>query len=259
MSRERVYNLVESSWFKNFILSIIIFNGITMGLETYPSIQRSYGDTLLLVDEIIVAVFVVEIALRIYAHRFVFFKNGWSLFDLFIVLISVVPATEAVSVLRILRVFRLFRIVTVVPQMRKIVKALFGVIPGMASIVALMSVIFYVSAVLASWLFGHEFPQWFGDLGKSLYTLFQVMTLESWSMGIARPVMQTHPYAWLFFIPFIFIATFIIINLIVAVVVDVMNDLGSHDDDEEEIVSKKEIHSLRKEIAELKTLLEKKL
>ena len=259
MIREKIFSLVESGRFKNFIFCVIMFNGLTMGLETYPWIMSRYGEFLLGLDKVIVMIFVVEIVLRIYAHRISFFKDGWSLFDLFIVLVSVVPASEAVSVLRIFRVFRLFRIITVVPQMRKIVTALFSVVPGMISIVALMSVIFYISAVLASWLFGTDFPQWFGDLGKSLYTLFQVMTLESWSMGIVRPVMEVHPYAWLFFIPFIFIATFIIINLIVAVVVDVMNDLGESKESEVELVSKKELQSLRQEIAELKEMLEKKL
>lgn len=257
--REKVYNLVESPSFKKFILYVILINGITMGFETYPNVMKKYSFIIDSIDFIAIVIFTIEIILRIYAHRLSFFKDGWSLFDLAIVVVSLVPANQALSVFRILRVFRLFRVITVVPQMRKIVSALFSVIPGMISIVALMSIIFYISAILATWLFGEDFPKWFGDLGKSLYTLFQVMTLESWSMGIARPVMEIYPYAWAFFIPFIFIATFIIINLIVAVVVDVMNDLGNNDDSKVELISKKEIEKLRDDIAELKTLLKEKM
>ena len=257
--REKVYNLVESSKFKNFILSVILINGLVMGLETYKGIMHSYGKVLELVDEIAVIIFTIEIMLRIYAHGRNFFKDGWSLFDFAIVLVSLAPNDAQFSVLRILRVFRLFRVITVVPQMRKIVVALVGVIPGMISIVALMTVVFYIFAILATWLFGADFPQWFGDLGRSLYTLFQIMTLESWSMGIARPVMELHPYAWTFFLPFIFLATFIIINLIVAMVVDVMNEIGNKENKEESETTHLEIKELQMEIAELKELVKQAL
>ena len=256
MLKEKVYTLVESSKFKNFILIVILINGIVMGLETYSGIINSYGEFLEFVDQVAIAIFIVEIVLRIYAHGGAFFKDGWSLFDFAIVLVSLAPNDAQFSVLRILRVFRLFRVITVVPQMRKIVVALVGVIPGMISIVALMTVVFYIFAILATWLFGADFPQWFGDLGRSLYTLFQVMTLESWSMGIARPVMELHPYAWTFFLPFIFLATFIIINLIVAMVVDVMNEIGNKTQKEAQEVTKEELSQLRSEIKELKKLLQ---
>ena len=253
--QEKIYNLVESSKFKNFILGIILINGLTMGLETYESVMDSYGSYFIAFEKIVITIFIIEIILRIYAHRISFFKDGWNLFDLIIVLVSLAPANESFEIFRILRVFRLFRIITVAPQMRKIVTALISIVPGMASIAGLMSILFYISAIIASQLFGEQFPQWFGDLSSSLYTLFQVMTLESWSMGIARPIMEVYPYAWMFFIPFIFIVTFIMINLIVAVVVDVMNNI---DDDRIEETSTKEIseiESLRQEILELKDLI----
>ena len=253
--REKIYNLVESPKFKNFILAVILINGLTMGLETYDSVMESFGPYFMAFERMVIIIFIIEIILRIYAHRVAFFKDGWSIFDLIIVLISLAPANESFEIFRILRVFRLFRIITVAPQMRKIVTALISIIPGMASIAGLMSILFYISAIIASQLFGERFPEWFGDLSSSLYTLFQVMTLESWSMGIARPVMEVYPYAWMFFIPFIFIVTFIMINLIVAVVVDVMNNI---EDDKIEETSKKEISEielLRQEILELKELV----
>jgi len=251
----KVLNIVESAKFKNFILFIILLNGITMGIETYPAIHTYIKDELYVFDHVVIAIFVVEIVLRIYAHRLSFFKDGWSLFDLSIVIISMFPANGVFEIFRILRVFRLLRVITIVPQMRKIVLALASVIPGMASIAGLMSILFYISAVMSTQLFGEQFPQWFGTLGHSLYTLFQIMTLESWSMGIARPIMEVHPYAWLFFIPFIFIVTFIMINLIVAVVVDAMNQLGEDKEAEVELISKKELKELQQEIAELKELI----
>ena len=165
------------------------------------------------------------------------------------------PANAVFEIFRILRIFRLLRVITIVPQMRKIVMALASVIPGMASIAGLMSILFYIAAVMATQLFGEQFPQWFGSLGDSLYTLFQIMTLESWSMGIARPIMEVYPLAWLFFVPFIFIVTFIMINLIVAVVVDAMNHLSENQEAEVELVAKDEISSLREEIKELKEIL----
>jgi len=173
-----------------------------------------------------------------------------------------VPSSSGFEILRILRVLRLLRLVTVIPQMKKIVTALIKVIPGMASVAALVVLFFYIFAIMATQLYSDTFPQWFGSLGDSFYTLFQVMTLESWSMGIVRPIMEVHPYAWTFFIPFIFIVTFVMINLIIAVVVDAMAEINK----EEEIAVVNEIHnnednfkeeisSLKEDIKELKLLI----
>ena len=200
--------------------------------------------------------------LRIYAYRSEFFKDGWSLFDFFIVAISLIPSSAGFEILRVLRVLRLLRLITVVPQMRKIVMALVSVIPGMASIAGLLILLFYISAIMATSLYSQTFPQWFGTLGESFYTLFQIMTLESWSMGLVRPIMEVHPYAWTFFIPYIFIVTFVMINLIVAVVVDAMAEINKDMDENivEEIhthdtTTLKEIRELKGEISELKELM----
>lgn len=260
--RTYIRNFVELAYFKNFIVFLIVLNGIAMGLETSHALMNTWSHYLHLLDKAIIAIFTVEVALRIYAYRVGFFKDPWSLFDFFIVAISLMPSSGAFDILRILRVLRLFRLITVVPQMRKIVSALLSVIPGMASIAALMMLFFYIFAIMAFHLYGTTFPEWFGTLGDSFYTLFQVMTLESWSMGIVRPIMEKHPYAWSFFIPFIFIVTFIMINLIVAVVVDAMNVMNKEEEEHiiEEVkncddTTKEELVALRAEIAELKMLL----
>jgi voltage-gated sodium channel len=259
---QRIHNLVTCSKFQNFIIALIIINGITMGLETSRSVMESYGSFIHFFDRFVIAVFTIEILLRIYVHRVQFFKDPWSLFDFFVVAISLVPASAGFEIFRVLRVLRLFRLVTIVPQMRKIVMALLGTIPGMASIAALMTLFFYIFAIMATNLYGSTHPEWFGTLGESFYTLFQIMTLESWSMGIVRPIMETHPLAWIFFVPFIFVVTFVMINLIVAVVVDAMNALSEKEEGHiiEEVKSAdshthKELKKLREEIQELKSLL----
>ena len=215
-----------------------------------------------LFDLFVITIFTIEILLRIYVHRVSFFKDGWSLFDFSIVAIAFFPSGGSFEVLRILRVLRLLRLVTVMPQMRKIVMALVGVMPGMGAIAGLLMLLFYIFAIMATNLYADTFPEWFGSLSASIYTLFQIMTLESWSMGIVRPVMEVHPYAWIFFVPYILIATFIMINLIIAVVVDAMSDLTKKE--EESIIdgvkiledeSAAEIKKLQMEIQELKEIL----
>ena len=257
-----IEKIVESSLFQNLIIAVIIFNGITMGLETSKDIMADYGSFILMFDTLVITIFTIEIAMRLYVYRLPFFKSGWNIFDFIIVAISLVPSSAGFEILRILRVFRLFRLVTVVPQMRKIVIALVSVIPGMLSIAGLLILLFYIFAIMATQLYAQTFPEWFGTLGESFYTLFQIMTLESWSMGIVRPIMEQHPYAWTFFIPFIFIVTFIMINLIIAIVVDAMNEIK--DDEESHIIeeihtsedhTKIEVEKLRDEIKELKELI----
>jgi voltage-gated sodium channel len=167
-------------------------------------------------------VFVLEIVLRIAAHRLDFFRDPWSVFDFAVVSIALLPATGPFAVLRALRVLRVLRLLTMVPSMRRVVGGLLAAIPGLASVIAVIGIIFYVASVIATRLFSERFPEWFGHLGESAYTLFQIMTLESWSMGIVRPVMEVYPQAWLFFVPFILIATFTMLNLFIAIIVNAM-------------------------------------
>ncbi len=257
--------LVESRAFQNFIMVLIILNGITMGLETSKTLAAQFGLFFDYFNTLVVAIFTIEILLRMMVYKKRFFHDAWSIFDFVIVAISLVPASAGFEIFRVLRVLRLFRLITIVPQMRKIVVALLSVIPGIGSIAALLTLFFYIFAIMSTQLFGEAFPQWFGTLGESFYTLFQVMTLESWSMGIVRPVMEIYPYAWLFFVPFIFLSTFIIVNLIIAIVVDAMNEMTAADREIAEAKTQKEadalhqeVIELRQDIQELKRLLEAK-
>jgi len=259
-------HLIEGKAFQHFITFLIVFNGIVLGLATSKELMVDYGGIIDTIDTIIVMLFTIEISLRIIVHRLAFFKDPWSLFDFFVVSISLIPANDGLSILRVLRVLRLFRLLTIVPQMRLIISAILSVIPGMASVSLVLLLFFYIFAIISTNLFSADFPQWFGSLGGSMYTLFQIMTLESWSMGIARPVMEVHPNAWIFFVIYILIVTFIMVNLFIGLVVDAIfsikeQDKKSQEQDKpetaKELVSQHEIQVLRGELKEIKSLMAK--
>lgn len=222
--QQQVASWLEKSWVQRTLLSLILLNAVILGLETVPTVMAQAGGPLMLLDKLILAVFVLEIALRIFAYRGAFFKDAWSLFDFTVVAIALVPASGPFAVLRALRVLRVLRVLTFVPSMKKIVGALVQSLNGMLSIAMVLGLVYYVAAVMATKLFGDAFPEWFGNIGRTLYTLFQIMTLESWSMGIVRPVMEVYPYAWAFFVPFILATAFTMLNLFIGVVVSAMQE-----------------------------------
>ncbi|WP_270725015.1 ion transporter [Shimia sp. Alg240-R146] len=231
--RNKIGAFIDRPAFSNFILGVILFNAVILGMETSKPIMAAIGPVLLVLDDICLAIFVVEILAKFYVHRGQFFKNGWNLFDLVIVSVALVPSGGGLSVLRALRILRLLRVVSVAPSLRRVIEGLLNALPGMGSVFLLMALIFYIGAVMATKLFAASFPQWFGTLGSSGYSLFQIMTLESWSMGIVRPVMEVYPYAWMFFVPFILLTTFVVLNLVVGLVVNSMQD-AHHVEAEEE-------------------------
>lgn len=222
--RENIATLLEQNTTRNFVLGVILLNAFVLGLETFPSVMNSIGPLLLLIDMLCLGVFIAEILLKLFAYRLSFFKSGWNIFDFAIVGLSLVPGSQNLSVLRALRILRLLRVLSVAPSLRRVVEGLVTALPGMGSVFLLMTLIFYIGSVMATKLFGSSFPEWFGHLGLSAYSLFQVMTLESWSMGIVRPVMEVYPYAWAFFVPFIMVTTFAVVNLLVGLIVNSMQD-----------------------------------
>jgi voltage-gated sodium channel len=224
--RARLGEIMEGSTVRNGIIAVILFNAVLLGMETSPALMADYGPVILMLDRICLAIFTVEIALKLAAFGFRFFRSGWNVFDFLIVGISLVPGAQTFSVLRALRVLRLLRVISVAPRLRRVVEGFIIALPGMGSVFLLMAIIFYIGAVMATKLFAGSFPDWFGDLGRSAYTLFQIMTLESWSMGIVRPVMEVYPYAWAFFVPFIMVTTFAVVNLLVGLVVNSMQEVA---------------------------------
>jgi len=264
--RETLRAWIENNRVQHVIMGLIVINAIILGLETVPAAMERFGPVLLATDAIILGVFVVEILIRLFVHRLSFFRDPWSIFDFIVVGIALVPASGPFSVLRALRVLRVLRLLTLVPSMRRVVGALLASIPGLSSIALVLMLIYYVFAVIATKLFGENFPHWFGSIGESLYSLFQIMTLESWSMGIVRPVMEVHPNAWIFFVIFILIATFTMLNLFIAIIVNAMHsfteeenrermDALSETRDHIEADLHREMAELRAEIAELKLIM----
>ncbi len=249
--RVRAARFADRPAVRNFILCVILFNAVLLGLETSDSAMQRAGPLILLLDQICLGIFVVEIALKLFARGFGFFRSGWGVFDFVIVGISLIPGAQGLSVLRALRILRLLRVVSVAPSLRRVVEGLVNALPGMGSVFLLMGVIFYIGSVMATKLFGAAFPEWFGTLGRSGYSLFQVMTLESWSMGIMRPVMEVYPYAWMFFIPFIMVTTFAVVNLLVGLIVNSMQDAHHEESDQKTDIYRDEVLSRLTELEAL--------
>ena len=259
---ENVKKFIESDGFTRFVMILIVANAITLAMETSPSVVAAVGPALFLFDTIVLAVFVIEIFLKLAVYRWRFFLSGWNVFDLVIVAIALVPASGPLTVLRALRILRVLRLVSLMPQMRRVVDSLLHSLPGMASIGMLLSVVFFVGAVVSTKLFGAHHPGYFGTLGDSLFTLFAIMTLEGWA-EIAREVQTTHPQAYLFFVPFIVISVFAVLNLFIAVLTNSMQEMQKIELQAEEAIARRqsgelmgELASLRREIAAMRATLE---
>ena len=224
--KNKIKIIIESNITTTVITILILLNAVILGLETDDYFASKFGGILNWADKFILILFSFELFLKFYVYRIKFFHSGWNIFDLSIVIIAWLPTSGALTVLRALRILRVLRLISVVPQLRRVVSAIGYSIPGMVSVVGVLGLIFYVASVLATKLFGiHPDPfmqEWFGSIGASAYTLFQIMTLESWSMGVVRPTMELFPWAWAFFIPFIIITSFAVLNFFIGIIVDSM-------------------------------------
>jgi voltage-gated sodium channel len=254
--RDRVRAFLESARFERFITILILVNAIALGIETSPQVASRFGASLFVLDKLVLIVFAIELLARFFVFRGDFFKDPWRVFDFVIVGIAAMPASGPFAVLRALRVLRVLRLVSLVPSMRRVIGALLKAIPGMSSIMGLLAIVLYVSAVMATKLFGSISPEFFGSLGASMFTLFQIMTVEGWP-DIAREVMAHSPFAWIFFVAYLLIATFMVLNLFIAVVVNAMQMQVDEDHKEEEDahshVILEEIRALRREIEAMRS------
>jgi voltage-gated sodium channel len=263
---ERIGMFAESRRTQNVITTLIVLNALTLGVETDPDVVARFGDILHGFDNIVLVVFCAEILAKLGYRRAAFFKDGWNLFDFFIVGIALLPSTGPLAVLRTLRIFRVLRLLSVIPTMRRVTQALLTAIPGILSVGSMILLIFYVSSVLTTNFFGAAFGDWFGNVGRSMFTLFQIMTLESWSMGIVRPVMVQFPFAWIFFVIFILITSFAVLNLFIGIIVDAMQRIDQveaaalhHETEEildESLGMHEEIRALRADIERLSQMIE---
>ena len=228
--RARLSELLDKPSTQYAIIAVIVVNAIVLGMETSKSLMAAAGPLIIGIDRVCLAIFTVELVAKLYARGGSFFRSGWNIFDLLVVGISYVPDAGGLSVLRALRILRVLRLVSTMPRLRRVIEGFLSAVPGMASVFGLMALIFYIASVIASKLFGSSFPEFFGNLGRSAYSLFQIMTLESWSMGIVRPVMEVYPYAWAFFVPFILITTFAVVNLVVGLIVNSMQEAHAEEE-----------------------------
>jgi len=233
---------VESGWRQRLIIGLIVLNAVTIGLETSDAVTDRFGAPLNIFGIAVLGVFSMEILLKLIAQGPRFFRSGWNILDFSVVAISLVPAAGWLSILRSLRILRVLRLLSTVPRLRQLTESLISFMLGL---------VFYVFAVIGTELFGARFPDWFGDIGESMYTLFQVMTLESWSMGIARPVMEAYPLAWAYFVPFILISAFTILNLFIGVIVNTMQAFHWEEEELKRKEQERQAHAEREEMLEV--------
>lgn len=268
MWRQKIELFVNQPKVQHIIVFLIVLNAALLGLETSPAVMQAFGAELVMLDHAILAVFILEILLLIAARGLKFFTDPWCMFDLVVVGIAVIPATESFSVLRALRVLRVLRLINKIESMRTVVAGLLNSLPSLASVAGLTAIIFYVFSVMATNLFGHDFPELFGSMGDSAFTLFQVMTLEGWSEGVARPIMDKMPQAWIFFLLFIMISTFVVVNMFIAVIVDSLNNLEKdttkikneeHSIHQDVSALRQQVADQKKDLDELKMLLKEQL
>ena len=256
--RERLAAWLDSWPVQKAVTGLILFNAVLFGLETSAAVMAQVGGLLDALDRAILAIFVIELGLRLVAFGGRAFRDPWFDFDVVVVGLALVPATGALSALRALRVLRVLRLVSSSPRLRSVVEALLRAIPGLGAIAGLLALILYVAAVIVTNLFGQTHPQWFGTLGASLLTLFQILTLEGWA-DIQREVLTDHPLAWLFFVPYVLLTTFAMLNLFVAVMVEAMRTgVEGHAEEKVDEMSDRmafELEELKREIVALRRAL----
>ncbi len=270
---EKLKQFVEGKLFQTTILIVIIINSIILGLQTFPAINESAGDVLSFIDDICLEIFVVEMLLKMVAYKFFgYFKNAWNWFDFIIVITSLLSGLAVLSSIRILRVFRVFRslkglrgfkMISSLKPLQVIIAAIGKSLPGISWTALLLLIIYYIFSIIGVTQFGEAFPDWFGDIPKAMYTLFQVMTLESWSMGISRPVMEVFDYAWAYFVPFVLVSAFVMMNVVVGIVVNAISEVAEMNRKEEHEENgttdiREELDAVREHLAKLEELLAKK-
>ena len=266
---EKAKKFVEGHLFQNFILAVIVLNAAIMGILTAQHLPAGIRQVLTILDTACLWIFIAELLIKFVVYRLQFFRSGWNLFDLAVVIFSLFSEFSFFSVFRIFRIFRVlrslkalkslraFRMVSSLKNLRIIVDAIGSSIPGICWSGMLLLLVYYIFSIMGTTLFGPQFPDWFGSIGKSFYTLFQVMTLESWSMGISRPVMEVFSWAWLYFVPFVLCTSFLIMNVVVGIVVNAISEVSESQAGEETETPEEDVQAqLRRELASLRKQLE---
>lgn len=225
--KEYCARLVKNKWFDRIIIALIIVNAAILGLETLPELNAKYGSLFGFINQFVLGVFILEAVMKITAvapQVSKYFKNGWNLFDFSIILLSLIPATgQFAMIARLARLLRVLRLISALPELRLIVSTLLRSIPGMANVMLLMSVIFYIYAIMGFHLFHEHDPEHWRNVGISLLTLFRIATLEDWT-DVMYKGMELAPAAWIYFVSFVIFGTFVIINLFIAIVINNLDE-----------------------------------
>ncbi len=219
--------IVSTTVFEHLIIALILVNGVILGMETSTDLVAQYGDVFHFMNHLILAVFILEAALKMMAlapHVSRYFQDGWNIFDFSVIVFSLIPATgEFAMIARLARLLRVVRLISTIPELRLIVSTLVRSIPSMIHVMTLMGVIFYIYAITGYQLFHEHDPTHWRSLGISLLTLFRVVTLEDWT-DVMYKAMEFHPYAWMFFVSFVVLGTFVVVNLFIAVVINNLDE-----------------------------------
>lgn len=256
--------LVESRFFQVFIILVILANAAIIGMETYPSMVQLYGSELHIGDKICLYIFVLEILLKMIAcgsRPQNFFKSGWNIFDFVIVAAAFMPGLQGqVTILRLVRLLRVLRLLTTLPGLQVLVLALLHSVPRIGQMALLASLLFYIYAVVGQTLFSAHDPQHWATLHVSLLSLFRTLTLEDWT-DLMYTAMELHPWAWLFFVSFVLLGTFIIFNMLIGIILASMEEakervLREHLSVEELGVHDR-IRTIKEELDELERALKK--
>ena len=215
--------LVEACWFEYFIVAVILANAVLLGLSTSPRIEQPYGDWLELGYRVALGIFIVEALLKMLAlaprsHRY--FRDGWNVFDFLVIVFALVPATgQFAMITRLARLLRVVRLISTVKELRLIVAALVRSIPSVGHVIMLMSIVVYIYAIMGYHLFNEHDPDNWGTLGISALTLFNIITLEGW-IEVMDTAMEAYSWAWIYFVSFVIMGTFVVINLFIAIIIN---------------------------------------
>ena len=219
--------LVNRPAFEYTIIALILMNGVLLGLETSPALEQRYGGIMHLGNQIVLGVFIVEALLKMLAlapriDRY--FHDGWNVFDFLVIIFSLIPATgQFAMVARLARLLRVLRLVSAIRELRLIVAALVRSIPSVGYVIMLMSIIVYIYAIIGYHLFHEHDPTHWRTLGISVLTLFNIITLEGWTV-VMEKAMQVHPWSWIYFVSYVVAATFVVINLFIAIIINNLDE-----------------------------------
>jgi voltage-gated sodium channel len=262
-ARNKLTQLVESKIFERLILIVILANTICLGLETLPAVANSTGILFSALNKVFIGIFVAEAALKLFAWHKQYFKDGWNIFDFCIIVLSLIPTGgvfSGIRILRILRILRSLRMISSIKPLRKVVQAILNSLPGIGWTGVLMALVYYIFTIMGINLYSSTAPEQFGGFPESFVTLFSLTTMEGWQDTVF-PFTEANPLNWLYFLTFLILSSFILLNLVVGIVVDNIDTLSRQEEDEKKRNEPSEglsaeIDKLRKQLDHVQRLLD---